>query len=93
MNILSCNFKILTRDEAGCVPLGVEAPDGSAMAVIRAQPLSVQRVPHVGVVVLGTAVNMQEQPEFYPQTYINLFHRSNRYAFATRDCMHDFITD
>ena len=47
------------------------------MAVIRAQPLPVQRVPHVGVVILGTAVNMQEQPEFYPQTYINLFHRSN----------------
>ena len=47
------------------------------MAVIRAQPLPVQRVPHVGVVILGTAVNMQEQPEFYPQTYIDLFHRSN----------------
>ncbi len=50
------NVVILTCDEGGCVPLGVQAPDGSAVPVICPQPLTVERVPHVRVVVFRTTV-------------------------------------
>jgi hypothetical protein len=58
------NNKALTRDEAGGVPLGVQAPDSAAVAVIGAQPFPIQRVPHVGMVVLGTTAATNNRTVF-----------------------------
>lgn len=37
------------------VPLRIQAPDGAAVSVVGTQPLPVDGVPHVGVVVLSGA--------------------------------------
>merc|ERR1719320_1038354 len=43
------------RDQVRGVPLGVQTPSRSTVPVKCSQPLTVQGVPHVGVVVLGGA--------------------------------------
>ena len=42
-------------DEVCGVPLGVQTPHGATVAVVGAESLPVDGVPHVGVVVLGRA--------------------------------------
>ena len=42
-------------DEVRGVPLGIQAPDSPAVAVIRAQPLTVQRIPNIRVMILKDA--------------------------------------
>ena len=39
----------------GGIPFGIKAPHRALVTVVRAQPLPVDRVPNVGVMVLGTA--------------------------------------
>lgn len=42
-----------TRHEVNSLPVDVNAPDGTVVAIVRAQSFAVDREPHVGLFVFG----------------------------------------
>ena len=43
------------RHEVGGVPLGVQTPDSSTVAIVGAQPLTIEAEPDIGMMILGAA--------------------------------------